>query len=229
MVENAAGIPRSGKTLIGLLTVANIGMLIVGALTIPPNLGRAAPRVNMPAGTVESRSLATAGPELGAASGEPRTPAVQGAQSTDERPDLEDFLWYTEDVLYDGVPADAVAIDDLGAVAGGWKALIIYDPDGTHDASAIELLNIELAGTADDLSLILDWYLIVWPGDGSVHDETEMEDTEFRGHWESGSVWASGVGTIRLTDIYAVSGRQHAVGLLDTPDGIPAYLALVRP
>ncbi len=39
---------------------------------------------------------------------------------------------------------------------------------------------------------------------------------------ESGGLWASGAGTIRLTLFYELNRMQYAVGTMDTPDGIPA-------
>ena len=46
---------------------------------------------------------------------------------------------------------------------------------------------------------------------------------------QTGGLWASGAGTIRLTQFYEQSGKQYAIGTMDTPDGIPALVALVRP
>ncbi len=148
--------------------------------------------------------------------------------STEERPDLGDFLWYTEDVLYNGVPSDANIIDNIGPLTGSWKALIIYDPNNEHNSSAMEFLNIALAGAAESLSLTLDWYQIFWANEGESFDETDMEDGVFLGKWENGGLWASGAGTIRLTQFYKQSGKQYAVGTMDTPDGTPALVALVR-
>ena len=83
----------------------------------------------------------------------------------------------------------------------------------------MEFLNIALAGTAESLSLTLDWYQIFWANEGESFDETDMEDSVFSGKWESGGLWASGAGTIRLTQFYEQSGKQYAVGTMDTPDG----------
>ena len=46
---------------------------------------------------------------------------------------------------------------------------------------------------------------------------------------QTGGLWASGAGTIRLTQFYEKNGKQYAIGTMDTPDGIPALVALVRP
>ncbi len=205
------------KGLIAALIAANVIMLVVGVFTIPPNLRSAAVKKS-PAPRTEQTALVTPSPEV-----------IGVSLSTEERPDLEDFLWYTEDVVYDGVPSDANIIDNIGPLTGGWKALIIYDPDNEYDAGAMEFLNIVLAGTAESLSLTLDWYQIFWANEGESFDETDMEDGVFSGKWENGGLWASGAGTIRLTQFYEKNGKQYAVGTMDTPDGIPALVALVRP
>ena len=205
------------KGLIAALIAANVIMLVVGVFTIPPNLRSAAVKES-PAPRTEQTALVTPSPEV-----------IGVSLSTEERPDLEDFLWYTEDVVYDGVPSDANIIDNIGPLTGGWKALIIYDPDNEYDAGAMEFLNIVLAGTAESLSLTLDWYQIFWANEGESFDETDMEDGVFSGKWENGGLWASGAGTIRLTQFYEKNGKQYAVGTMDTPDGIPALVALVRP
>ena len=169
-------------------------------------------------------------PPAATESGSISAPEVIGVSlSTEERPDLEDFLWYTEDVAYNGVPADANIIDDISSLTGSWKALIVYDPDNEYDAGAMEFLNIALAGTAESLSLTLDWYQIFWTNEGESFDETDMEDSVFSGKWESGGLWASGAGTIRLPLFYEQSGKQYAVGTMDTPVGTPALVALARP
>ncbi len=233
------------KGLIAALIAANLLMLVIGILTIPPNLRSAAEKESPVPGTEQTAPI-TPSPEEEAPpvtpSPEEKTPPAttesgdilapketDASLSTEERPDLEDFLWYTEDVAYNGVPADANIIDNIGPLTGSWKALILYDPDNEYDAGAMEFLNIALAGTAESLSLTLDWYQIFWTNEGESFDETDMEDSVFSGKWESGGLWASGAGTIRLTQFYEQSGKQYAVGTMDTPDGTPALVALVRP
>jgi len=240
------------KSLIAALIVANLLMLAMGIITIPPNLraseGKKPPasktepvipaseKANAPAPSAEKPTpIGTVEPKIEArwvdtfAPTDAPAPAPEINPITQERPDLGDFLWYTEDVQYNSVPTDANTIDNLGSLTGGWKALIIYDPDNSADSYAMEFLNIALAGTADDLSLTLDWYLIFWGGEGESFDETDMEDTVFRGKWENGGLWASGAGTIRLELFYSLNDKQYATGTMDTPDGIPAFIALVRP
>ena len=205
------------KGLIVALIAANVIMLVVGVFTIPPNLLSVDVKGTPAPGTEQTVPITPSPEETGA------------SLSTEKRPDLEDFLWYTEDVAYDGVPSDANIIDNIDPLTGGWKAIIIYDPNDEYDAGAMEFLNIAFAGTAESLSLTLDWYQIFWANEGERFDETDMEDGVFSGKWENGGLWASGAGTIRLTQFYEKNGKQYAIGTMDTPDGIPALVALVRP
>ncbi len=226
----------TGKENPGLLialVAANLLMLVVGIITIPPNLRGSAEKADPRPAVVSPASVAmptTAPVDTPAANIQTPAPGALSADlSTQERPDLGDFLWYTEDVFYNGVPADAAAMSSFEEATGGWKALIVYDPEGSHDASGTEFLNISLAGTAENSRLTLDWYLIFWSGDGTSFDETGMEDSVFNGQWADGSLLASGAGTIHLTQFYALNDKQYAIGTMDTPDGIPAFIALVRP
>jgi hypothetical protein len=166
------------KGLIAVLIASNLLMLVIGILTIPPNLQAAAgkkpsapgtkltasitppPKEEAPLTTPSSEEevpLTTPPPE----EEDPPSPTESDSTpepeetgvslSTEERPDLEDFLWYTEDVAYEGVPTDVKIIDNIRPLTGGWKALIIYDPNNEYDSGAMEFLNITLAGTAESL------------------------------------------------------------------------------
>ncbi len=248
MNDNTYPSGKGKKIAIAVLIAANLFMLVVGIITIPPNLRGDAEDTDTPAaielvppvstqepGTQEPGTQEQGTQEPGPidtpdAVGESPAPEELPVDlSTEERPDLEDFLWYTEDVFYNGVPADANIISSISPLTGSWKAFIIYDPENEFDSNAMEYLNIVIAGTENDLSLTLDWYLIFWSNEGESFDETDMEDTVFNGKWENGGLWASGAGTIRLTQFYEINGKQYAVGTMDTPDGIPAQVALVRP
>ena len=141
------------KGLIAVLIAANLLMLVIGILIIPPNLPSAAGKES-PAVRIEQTAPATPSPEeqtppAATESGSIPAPEETGVNlSTEERPDLGDFLWYTEDVAYDGVPSDANIIDNISPLTGSWKALIIYDPNNEYDAGAMEFLNVALAGAA---------------------------------------------------------------------------------
>jgi hypothetical protein len=228
---------KGKKLLTVILIVANLLMLVIGIITIPPHFRGTAGKGEIAANTdqapsnpgQDSESAATGSDNPAQSQNTQTPPAVKVNLSTKERPNLEDFLWYTEDVFYGGVPTDAAIIDNVQYTMGGWKGIIIYDPDNKHGANAMEFLNVDIAGTENNLSLTLDWYLMFISGQGESFDETDMEDTVFSGKWENGGLWASGAGTIRLTQFYELNGKQYAIGTMDTPDGIPAFIGLVRP
>ena len=121
---------RKRGLIIGLI-VANLLMLVVGIITIPPNLQGAMRKVD-PLAAIESASpIAAQKPEPVNASPQVDTPESHATEdppvdlSTEERPDLEDFLWYTEDELYKGVPSDANTIGNMSKLTGGLKILIL--------------------------------------------------------------------------------------------------------
>ncbi len=243
MRDDTAPAGRGKKILIVILIAANLIMLTVAIITIPSNLRRTSENTNAPdaaesASNVSVQVLETVNvpkktpdqteiPDTGVKSQTPEAASVD--LSTNERPDLEDFLWYTEDVFYNGVPTGAAIIDNVKYTTGGWKGLIIYDPDNDYGANAMEFLNVNIAGTEDDLSITLDWYLMFISGEGSSLDETDMEDTVYTGGWVGGGIRAFGLGEMRIRRLYDLNNKQYAFGTLETPDGIPAFIALVRP
>lgn len=102
MRDNIPSAGRGNKILPAILIAANLLMLVIGVLTM----------LVTPASEKETPPAATE-------SGSIPAPEVTGVSlSTEERPDLEDFLWYTEDVVYDGVPSDANIIDNIGPLTG---------------------------------------------------------------------------------------------------------------
>jgi hypothetical protein len=217
MRDNIPSTSRGNKILPVILITANLLMLVIGILTIPPNLRTAAGKKS-PMPRTEQTAPATPSPEETGVS-----------LSTEERPDLEDFLWYTEDVMKNGVPKGAQIIDNVKYVLGGWKGFILYDPNISYNANSAELLNVTIESGDDALSLTLDWYLMLIPGETEVYDETDLEDIVFEGEWIGGGIQVFGWGELRLRRLYDLDGKQYAFGSLDTPDGTPALVALVRP
>jgi|GEM_PF-624918 len=258
MNAKSTGITAGRKVLIAVLIAADAALFAIGAVTIPKHFHSAETSNDLYASaqTTPARNDAGHGVQVFSDDPQPQTeppeqaePAQQQQQpgkaqqqepaepegqaqdaalSTGERPDLGDFLWYTDGVFYEGVPADAARID-RDAVSGGWKAIILYDPENAHDASAMEFLNVDISEETGNVSLVLDWYSIFLSKEGQSIDESDMQDSVFTGAWEGAGLWASGSGTILLTEFYAANNKQYAVGTMDTPDGIPAYVALVRP
>lgn len=200
MRDDAAPAGRGRMMLTAILIVANLLMLAAGIITIPANLR-------------EKTEGSAAG---------------SSAYSTEERPSLEDFLWYTQGVYSDGVPADAVIIEDFADITGGWKGLIFFDPENQQELRGMKLVNLTISGSTKDLSLTLDWYMAYYPDEGISTDETEYEDMVFNGSWDGGLV-ATAQATIYFPQFYKLNDKQYAIGHMDTLNDIPAYMALVRP
>ena len=43
-------------------------------------------------------------------------------------------------------PAGAAAINKFGYAAGGWKGLIVYDPEDDFDENAADFFNVTISG-----------------------------------------------------------------------------------
>ena len=224
-----------------ILILANLVMLIIGIITIPPNLQRKEKKLESAStNEVDSTFIEEELPaindeeenssDISNIEDNPLHEVVQSIDySTEVRPNLGDFLWYTEDVFYEGLPSDISIIENFQYTTKGWKGLIIYDLDNEYGSNAMEFLNVNIEGSKDNLSLTLDWYLMFIAGEGSSFDETDMEDGVFTGKWQDNGLWASGPGTIHINQFYELNNKQYAIGTMDTPDGIPAFVALVRP
>jgi hypothetical protein len=198
MRDVAAPAGRGKMMLTAILIAANLLMLAAGIITIPRNFPR------------------------------PEEKAPARVYSTEERPVLEDFLWYTQGVYYDGLPADAIRIEDFADITGGWKGLIFFDPENQQELRGMELVNLTISGSTKDLSLTLDWYMAYYPDEGMSTDEIDDEDMVFNGSWDGGLV-ATDQATIHFPQFYELNGKQYAIGHMDTLNDIPAYMALVRP
>ena len=216
-----AGTGKRG--LIVVLIAANLLMLVIGILTIPPNLRSAAGKKSPVQKAEQTAPTATESGSI------PAPEKISVSLSTEERPDLGDFLWYSEDVHHNGIPDEATFIKDFHTITGGWKGFILYDPENTHDMSGMEFLNAQITGTANELLLNLDWYMVYWANEEKSVDETETEDGFYTGKWENGGLTASDEAVILITNFYELYGNQYAVGTIKTLNGIPAFIALVRP
>ena len=150
--------------------------------------------------------------------------------STNERPVLGDFEWCVGQFGFiRQAPEDAELISDVQGYTGGWKAMIIYNPDDPNGIFTRELDNIYI-GVYDDnrAEVTIDWYLLV-PDYSEISNLEDMEDTLFTGGITNTGISANGPALISLDSFWNSSGRQYALGSLTMQDGTNAYLAMVRP
>lgn len=150
---------------------------------------------------------------------------------TVEYPTASDFTsWYIPNVLQNGVPDGVKRLTTLKDVQGSWKGLIYYDPYKTMDSEVVQVLNFSIYGTEDNLTIRLRYYgSYIVATDESI---VEVDDPNgfFNCKWiNGGGCRGTGPGSIRITDFYQQGNKQYAIGRLDSPDGVPAYVAMVRP
>lgn len=235
------------KIAILVLVALNLLVFTMGAILIPRNLrerkassGETGAKVEFP---VESPITPPVEEEPDVITPpleeEPEDPIIQEppvivppwgeALSTEERPDLGDFLWYVEGVQYEGIPEGAEEITDFASLLGGWKGLFLLDPDNEMDAFSYQFLNIRVEGSAASTRLVFDWYSIFFGSDGSTADEMDTPDGIMVGSLSEEGIYATGAGNITITDVYFLNGRQYALGAYVLPDGVEGLVAMVRP
>ncbi len=148
--------------------------------------------------------------------------------STDSRPTASDFSWYMDDVFANGIPIDSVPIYDSSMIVGDWKGFILYDPDNSFNSFATEYMNVNIDIQDMKANVTFDLYQYCPSNSEIINVEGEVQ--KYSGNYEAGAVYATGGGNVHLDSFYSMpDNRQYAVGRIDTVDGTPAYLALVRP
>ena len=149
--------------------------------------------------------------------------------STTQRPSLSDFMWYFDNVHYNGIPLDATYIYDSEQIVGDWKGFIFYDPERKMNSYGIEFLNVNLKIDGQKADVAFDLYELHLENTEVINEEGGPV-LSYSGNFEAGAVYATGGGNVHIDSFYTMPDKkQYAVGYLDTPDGTPAYLALVRP
>ncbi len=149
--------------------------------------------------------------------------------STGDRPSFDEFEWcFGQGGLVYEAPAGAEMITEPLGYCGGWKAMAIYNPTNLAGTFMRELDNIDIEVNGDSAVIMIDWYLM--ENDGNErYSEEDMEDSVFFGDVTDSGLYASGDAEISINSLWRENGRQYALGAIITSDGLPAYLAMVRP
>ena len=144
-------------------------------------------------------------------------------------PTFEDFDWYFNDILKNGVWDDSYKVYDLTAVLGDWKTYIRYDPRQTSGTQGDLLLTSRISVEQNGINLRFIWYWI------HMYDQPEGEyDTsdpsDYMGSWnEDGTLNADGSGRVEMIGFYEKKGKQYGIGRLITGDDIRSVVLMVRP
>ena len=142
-----------------------------------------------------------------------------------------DFVWFLEGRNKKSRPAGVKKITNSAALAGGWKYVIVLDPENKRNEAAVEYGHAELSFMGWMADVNLHRHRLHIPGFDQPADLTKEPVTMINGKWKDGVLWAKGRGRneIRLTDFYEQDGQQFATGTYMTFDAIEANIALVRP
>ncbi|HBR01459.1 MAG TPA: hypothetical protein DD738_02485 [Ruminiclostridium sp.] len=116
---------------------------------------------------------------------------------------------------------------DFDNLAGGWKCLFIYDPEGKDTGRLYDFLNLTLSGAEGNGCIILDWSHM-YAGNQSI-DETDMEDTVLNMDWKDGTLYGYGPMNLSINQFYYHQGAQYAVGTITLADGTEGLAAMIRP
>ena len=150
--------------------------------------------------------------------------------STSERPSFEEFEWCIGQFGFiREAPEGAEYPSSVKDYNGGWKAMIIYNPDDPDGIFTRELDNISI--TVDDnhlVQVVIDWYLLA-PDYSEISYLDDMEDSVFNGSVTNTGLSANGPALINIDNFWTQDGKQYATGFLSGQDGNAAYLAMVRP
>ncbi len=152
------------------------------------------------------------------------------ALSTNERPSFSDFEWcYGQFGFVRQAPENAVLLADTQLYNGSWKAMVIYNPDDLDGIFTRELDNVSIVVDENNqVQLTIDWYLIA-PDYSEMTNEEDMPDTVFSGSVTNTGLSASGPATVSLDSFWHDGERQFATGGIIPQNGVPGYLAMVRP
>ncbi|MBQ3903280.1 MAG: zinc-ribbon domain-containing protein, partial [Lachnospiraceae bacterium] len=149
--------------------------------------------------------------------------------STTEVPQFVDFLWFTEDVYYNGAPAAKKDQKDYSALLGSWKALAFIDPENKMDSRCYDYSTYTFEGTASFAILKTQRHsMYLFDGGTSVDTSGEGMST-WHGAFDNGTIKFDGPGAISIDLIYTYNGREYALGHYYYPSGENGPLALVRP
>ncbi len=155
-----------------------------------------------------------------------------------ERPDVDDFLWYTEgDYGLDNdkgnnwsmIPDDAVILTDPAELEGTWKSLVVYESAETYETTSYQYFNTTLDYDAGDVTVTFDWYNRYYFADDSWEDQQNDSDYVCTGTWTEQGIATDDATEFTVTLFYTLGGKQYALGAVKTSSGRREQLALVRP
>ena len=152
-----------------------------------------------------------------------------------ETPSIGDFFWFTEDVKWDGLPADRTAITDFDSISGYWKAYTETIPMFEGEGEYLKWFNAEINGDANKATLIYHTknFFASDMETGRTDDLSGMDGESYSGSFSAGQLVAGDMGTkgmeIIISEFYSLNGNQYAVGEISYKSNEKEYIVLTRP
>ena len=158
--------------------------------------------------------------------------AAAEAVSTEAVPALDEFDWFLEGVLMNGVPDSAENIHSATDVVGSWKCLVVYDPQNKEGKLGYHLGTMNIGCRESEGKDFLGPY-IIWntldDGNGNKQDESGKGEFLSVGYFDDGWYGEGGQGNMSLKFWTTGDGKQYAWGSAKFQDVGDNIVVLVRP
>ncbi|MBQ7718569.1 MAG: zinc ribbon domain-containing protein [Clostridia bacterium] len=227
------------KTII-ILVIVIVVLIAAAAVAAVLLLGR---KNDTPADSIKTEQSQTETKEEEQAEQEPEAPhemtfeeaqQIAAGFSTAELPDLAAFDWYTPSIGSGAAPGflnGAAPITNPTLVEGGWKMLVVWDPQRVRGAYCWDVENAQIWNQGgDSASMNVTPYIFYEPDLGYTTDMSNQPPVNYLGNWANDALHVSVSYTyMDINYFYEYEGKQYAIGTILAPDGTPGEVALVRP
>lgn len=145
-------------------------------------------------------------------------------------PAFHDFDWYLEEVKENGIPEDAIDIENFEELIGDWKMMIITDHGADPLDYTMMLVNAKIEGTKEECEVTCDWHRIFYGETGSTIVD-DSPDTVLKGEYHFNRLDVSETDYLRITDFYRTDGfvtMDYCIGEYTWRNGDTATALLTR-
>ena len=158
------------------------------------------------------------------------TDVSQGMLMPDGNPRFDEFLFYENDVYYNGIPEGAF-VQSAGSIYGQWKFCFTFNRTFEDEERIDEIGLADVSFDGDTASLILHPQQIRYGSDVSAENEEEVGYPLLSGSWDNESVdlEADGI-AVSFSNFYAYQDKEYVLGnIIVKETGMFGDVLLVRP
>ena len=158
------------------------------------------------------------------------TDVSQGMLMPDGNPRFDEFLFYENDVYYNGIPEGAF-IQSAGSIYGQWKYCFTFNRTFEDEERIDEIGLADVSFDGDTATLVLHPQQIRYGSDVSAENEEEVGYPLLSGSWDNESVdlEADGI-AVSFSNFYAYQDKEYVLGnIIVKETGMFGDVLLVRP